>query len=84
LISLGLKTIGYAYKGLKSLARYPSFLRLGLNYLAYKVGSFILLIALKSTLRAYVYLLKEALEILLGFILYINSIKAFIALEKHS
>jgi hypothetical protein len=60
------------------------FLRLGLNYLAYEAGSFILLTALKSTLGAHAYLLKEVLEVPLGFTLYTNSLEALIALEKHS
>jgi hypothetical protein len=71
-------------KALKAWLDTYLFLRLSLNYLARKVSSFILLIALKSTLRAYIYLLKEALEVLLGFTLYIDFIKALIALEKYS
>jgi hypothetical protein len=71
-------------KALKAWLDTRFFLRLGLNYLAYKAGSFILLMALKSTLGAHVYLLKEVLEVPLGFILYINSLKALIALEKYS
>jgi hypothetical protein len=60
------------------------FLRLGPNHLAHKAGSFALLTALKSALRAHAYLLREALEVPLGFALYTNSLKALIALEKHS
>jgi hypothetical protein len=60
------------------------FLRLGPNYLACEAGSFALLIALKSALGAHAYLLREALEVPLGFALYTNSLKALIALEKHS
>jgi hypothetical protein len=40
--------------------------------------------ALKSTLRAHAHLLKEVLEVLSGFALYTNSLKALIALEKYS
>ena len=40
--------------------------------------------ALKSTLGAYIYLLKEVLEVPLGFALYTNSLEALTALEKHS
>jgi hypothetical protein len=43
------------------------FLKLGLNHPAHEAGSFALLIALKSTLRAYAHLLKEALEVPLSF-----------------
>ena len=71
-------------KALKARLDTRLFLRLGLNYLAREAGSFILLIALKSTLGAHVYLLKEVLEVPLGFTLYINSLEAFIALEKYS
>jgi hypothetical protein len=71
-------------KALKARLNTRLFLRLGLNYPAREAGSFILLIALKSTLRTHVYLLKEVLEVPLGFALYINSLEALITLEKYS
>jgi len=70
-------------KALKARLDTRLFLRLGLNYLACEAGSFILLIALKSTLRAHVYLLKEVLEVPLGFTLYTNSLEALITLKKY-
>jgi hypothetical protein len=71
-------------KALKARLDTCLFLRLGLNHLACEAGSFILLMALKSTLRAHVHLLKEVLEVPLGFALYTNSLEALIALEKYS
>jgi hypothetical protein len=71
-------------KALKARLNTRLFLRLSLNYPAREAGSFILLIALKSTLRTHVYLLKEVLEVPLGFALYINSLEALITLEKYS
>jgi hypothetical protein len=59
------------------------FLRLGPNHPAREAGSFILLTALKSALGAHAHLLREALEVPLGFALYTNSLEALIALEKH-
>jgi hypothetical protein len=71
-------------KALKIQLNTHLFLRLGLNHLAREAGSFALLITLKSTLRAHAHLLKEALEVPSSFAFYINSLKAFITLEKHS
>jgi hypothetical protein len=72
---------------IKALKTWPDtrlFLRLGPNYLAREAGSFTLLTALKSALGAHIYLLREALEVPLGFALYTNSLEALIALEKYS
>ena len=71
-------------KALKARLDTRLFLRLGPNHLAHEAGSFILLTALKSTLRAHIYLLKEVLEVPLSFALYINSLEALTALEKYS
>jgi hypothetical protein len=71
-------------KALKARLDTRLFLRLGPNYLAREVGSFALLTALKSTLGAHAHLLKEVLEVPLGFALYTNSLEALIALEKYS
>jgi hypothetical protein len=59
------------------------FLKLGPNHPAREAGSFTLLIALKTTLRAYAHLLREVLKVPLSFALYTNSLKALAALEKH-
>jgi hypothetical protein len=59
------------------------FFKLGPNHLAREAGSFTLLTALKTTLRAYAHLLREVLEVPSSFALYINSLEALAALEKH-
>jgi hypothetical protein len=71
-------------KALKTRPDTRLFLRLGPNHPAREAGSFALFTALKSALGAHAHLLREALEVPLGFALYTNSLKALMALEKHS
>jgi hypothetical protein len=48
------------------------------------MGAFVVLMALKRSLREHAHLLKEVLSVSIGFALYTNSMESLMALESHT